>query len=93
MLKSVDAVHVAVHGPLTKACGPRTRMLTAEVHGPEVGTPAITTRGFADEETRQLTNWICDVLQGLESDNSEAVIDAVRDSVKGLCARFPVYAD
>ena len=36
MLKSVDAVHIAVHGPLTKACGPKTRMLTAEVHGPEV---------------------------------------------------------
>ena len=36
MLKSVDAVHIAVHGPLTKSCGPRTRMLTAEVHGPEV---------------------------------------------------------
>ena len=36
MLKSVDAVHIAVHGPLTKACGPRTRMLTVEVHGPEV---------------------------------------------------------
>ena len=26
----------AVHGPLTKACGPTTRLLTAEVHGPEV---------------------------------------------------------
>ena len=36
MLKSVDAVHIAVHGPLTKAYGPKTRMLTAEVHGPEV---------------------------------------------------------
>ncbi|MDP7999355.1 MAG: hypothetical protein RAK19_06800 [Synechococcus sp. SP1 MAG] len=36
MLKSVDAVHIAVHGPLTKACGPTTRLLTAEVHGPEV---------------------------------------------------------
>lgn len=36
MLKSVDAVHIAVHGPLTKAFGPTTRLLTAEVHGPEV---------------------------------------------------------
>ncbi|MDC0302905.1 hypothetical protein OAL11_00385 [bacterium] len=36
MLKSVDAVHLAVYGPLTKACGPKTRLLTAEVHGPEV---------------------------------------------------------
>mgnify|MGYP007000114009 len=37
--------------------------------------------------------WICDVLEGLESDNPEAMIDAVRNSVKALCARFPVYAD
>jgi ATP-dependent Clp protease adaptor protein ClpS len=26
MLKSVDAVHIAVHGPLTKACGPTRRL-------------------------------------------------------------------
>ena len=32
------------------------------------------------------------MLEGLESDNPEAVIDTVRDSVKALCARFPVYA-
>ena len=36
MLKSVDAVHIAVHERLTKAYGPTTRLLTAEVHGPEV---------------------------------------------------------
>ncbi len=69
---------------------PRSPFVTS---GLRLGTPAITTRGFADEETRQLTNWICDVLEGLESDNPEAVIDTVRDSVKALCARFPVYAD
>ena len=69
---------------------PRSPFVTS---GLRLGTPAVTTRGFADEETRQLTNWICDVLEGLESDNPEAVIDSVRDSVKALCARFPVYSD
>ena len=40
-----------------------------------------------------MTNWICDVLEGLESSDPESVIDSVREKVKALCARFPVYAD
>ena len=36
MLKSVDALRLAIRGPLEEACGPQARMLTAEVHGSEV---------------------------------------------------------
>ena len=60
--------------------------------GLSLGTPAITTRGFGDEETQAMTNWICDVLEAW----SRAIlsrIDSVREKVKALCARFPVYAD
>lgn len=69
---------------------PRSPFVTS---GLRLGSPAITTRGFRDDETRQMTNWICDVLEGLESDDPETVISAVRENVKALCARFPVYAD
>lgn len=69
---------------------PRSPFVTS---GLRLGTPAITTRGFGDEETQAMTNWICDVLEGLESSDPESVIDAVREKVKALCARFPVYAD
>lgn len=69
---------------------PRSPFVTS---GLRLGSPAITTRGFRDDETRQMTNWICDVLEGLESDDPESVISAVREKVKALCARFPVYAD
>ena len=69
---------------------PRSPFVTS---GLRLGTPAITTRGFGDEETRTMTHWICDVLEGLESSDPESVIDAVREKVKTLCARFPVYAD
>ena len=41
MLKSIDALRRAVHGPLQDACGPEVRMLTAEVHGSEVRGLAI----------------------------------------------------
>jgi glycine hydroxymethyltransferase len=69
---------------------PRSPFVTS---GLRLGTPAITTRGFGDEETQAMTHWICDVLEGLESSDSESVIDSVREKVKALCARFPVYAD
>jgi glycine hydroxymethyltransferase len=69
---------------------PRSPFVTS---GLRLGSPAITTRGFRDDETRQMTDWICDVLEGLESDDPESVINAVRENVKALCARFPVYAD
>jgi glycine hydroxymethyltransferase len=57
--------------------------------GLRLGTPAITTRGFGIEETRQLTGWIADILDDLEN---EETIDRVRAKVLVLCARFPVYA-
>ncbi|MDJ0751098.1 MAG: serine hydroxymethyltransferase [Woeseiaceae bacterium] len=57
--------------------------------GLRLGTPAITTRGFGVEETRQLTGWIADILDDLEN---EETIERVRNQVLELCARFPVYA-
>jgi glycine hydroxymethyltransferase len=56
-----------------------------------VGTPAITTRGFGIEETTQLTHWMCDILESLESGNSEQVIAEVKTKVLDICKRFPVY--
>jgi glycine hydroxymethyltransferase len=56
--------------------------------GLRIGTPAITTRGFGEAESRELANWICDVLDDAEN---AAVIAAVRDKVLAICHRFPVY--
>ena len=56
--------------------------------GLRLGTPAITTRGFKEQETRQLTGWIADILDDLEN---EETIESVRQQVLELCARFPVY--
>ncbi len=56
--------------------------------GIRVGSPAITTRGFKERESRELTGWMCDILDDLDN---EAVIDRVRGQVAELCARFPVY--
>ena len=69
---------------------PRSPFVTS---GLRLGTPAITTRGFGVEETELLTGWICDVLASLEDGTSDQVIPAVREQVKALCAKMPVYAN
>lgn len=56
--------------------------------GVRIGTPAVTTRGFGQEEVRELAGWICDVLDDL--DNPQ-VIAATAEKVVALCRRFPVY--
>jgi len=67
---------------------PRSPFVTS---GLRVGTPAITTRGFGIDETVQLTDWMCDILDSLENGTSEQVIAEVKAKVLEVCARFPVY--
>jgi glycine hydroxymethyltransferase len=67
---------------------PRSPFVTS---GLRVGTPAITTRGFGEEQVVQLTHWICDILDSLEQETSEQVISNVKSKVLDICARFPVY--
>ena len=67
---------------------PRSPFVTS---GLRVGTPAITTRGFGEKETIDLTHWMCDVLDSLENGTSATVIPAVKAKVLEVCSRFPVY--
>lgn len=64
---------------------PEKPMVTS---GVRIGTPAMTTRGFKDEEARLTANLIADVL---DNPRDAANIDAVRAKVHALTARFPVY--
>ena len=56
--------------------------------GLRIGSPAITTRGFKQEEVADLTAWMCDVLDDL---GDESKISEVKSKVLELCSRFPVY--
>ncbi len=62
--------------------------------GIRLGSPAGTTRGFGEEEFRQIGRWIIDVVDGLAANGEEGnaeVEERVKAEVAALCARFPMY--
>jgi glycine hydroxymethyltransferase len=56
--------------------------------GLRIGTPAITTRGFKENEAEQVATWICDILDDI---NNQKTIDRIQKEALDLCAKFPVY--
>ncbi len=56
--------------------------------GLRIGSPAITTRGFKQDEVGELTTWMCDILDDI---TNESMITEVKAKVIELCSRFPVY--
>jgi glycine hydroxymethyltransferase len=65
---------------------PRSPFVTS---GLRIGTPAVTRRGFDEAEVKELAGWMCDILEDL---NNESLIAEVREKVKTVCAKHPVYA-
>ena len=65
---------------------PRSPFVTS---GLRIGSPAITRRGFKEAESAELAGWICDVLDNI---NDETVQAEVKEKVKAICAKLPVYA-
>ena len=56
--------------------------------GVRIGTPAITTRGFGQDESKLVVDLICDAIENKENSTE---LDIVRAKVKELCKKFPVY--
>ena len=86
--KDADAALGRAYITVNKNSVPNDPQSPFVTSGLRLGTPAITTRGFREDETRQLTGWIADILDDLEN---EETIERVRSQVLELCARFPVY--
>ena len=64
--------------------------------GVRLGTPAGTTRGFGEEEFRQVGALIAEVVEGLSRNGEEGdgqVEARVRARVEELCSRFPIYSE
>jgi glycine hydroxymethyltransferase len=64
--------------------------------GIRLGTPAGTTRGFGEDEFREIGALIAEVVDGLRKNGPEGdaqVEQSVARRVEDLCARFPIYPD
>jgi len=87
--KAADAALGTANITVNKNSVPNDPQSPFVTSGLRLGTPAITTRGFGPEETRQLSGWIADILDDIDN---EATIERVKGQVLELCKRFPVYA-
>ena len=64
---------------------PRSPFVTS---GVRLGTPAVTTRGFKEQEVEKISNWICDVI---ENHQDISKMDEIKNSVIELTSKYPVY--
>ena len=86
--KEAEAVLGAAHMTCNKNGIPNDPQKPMVTSGIRLGTPALTTRGFKEEQTRLTANLIADVL---DHPHDEAHIAAVRAKVGALTRDFPVY--
>ncbi len=86
--KAADAALGRANITVNKNAVPNDPQSPFVTSGLRLGTPAITTRGFGADETRELTGWIADILDDLENEETN---ERVRGQVLELCKRFPVY--
>ncbi len=86
--KEAEAVLGSAHMTINKNGIPNDPEKPMVTSGIRIGTPAMTTRGFKEEEARLTANLIADVL---DNPNDTANIEAVRAKVNALTVRFPVY--
>ena len=86
--KEAEAVLGDAHMTINKNASPNDPEKPMVTSGVRIGTPALTTRGFKEDEARQTAHLIADVL---DQPRDPANIAAVREKVSALTRRFPVY--
>ena len=86
--KDAEAVLGSAHMTINKNAIPNDPEKPMVTSGVRIGTPAMTTRGFGQEEARMTAHLIADVL---DHPRDPANIAAVREKVNALTRRFPVY--
>jgi len=86
--KDADAALGAANITVNKNSVPNDPRSPFVTSGLRIGSPAITRRGFKEEQAKQVATWICDILDNM---GEESVIKRVQDEVVALCAQFPVY--
>jgi glycine hydroxymethyltransferase len=86
--KDVEAALGEAHITVNKNAVPNDPQSPFITSGIRIGTPAITTRGFGEKESRELAGWICDILDHMSDASVRA---AVKAKAQEICRKFPVY--
>ena len=86
--KEAEAVLGAAHMTINKNAIPNDPEKPMITSGVRIGTPAMTTRGFKEEQARATAHLVADVL---DNPRDEANLAAVRAKVAELTRAFPVY--
>ncbi len=86
--KDADAALGAANITVNKNSVPNDPQSPFVTSGIRIGTPALTTRGFMENDASELAGWICDVLDDV---NNTATIERVKQQVLDICKRLPVY--
>src|SRR6478609_239144 len=86
--KEAEAVLGQAHMTINKNAIPNDPQKPMVTSGVRLGTPAMTTRGFKEEEARMTANLVADVL---DNPRDESNIAKVREKVSALTREFPVY--
>ncbi len=86
--KDAEALLGKAHITVNKNAVPNDPQKPFVTSGLRIGTPAVTTRGYGEQDCVDLAGWICDVL---DAPHDEQVLAAVRDKVVAQCRKYPVY--
>ena len=87
--KAADAALHKANITVNKNSVPNDPQSPFVTSGIRLGTAAITTRGFLEQETKVLGNLICDVLDDIEN---EETIASVKEKILNLTSQYPVYS-
>jgi len=87
--KEVDAWLGNANITINKNSVPNDPQSPFVTSGIRVGTPAVTTRGFKEQECKDLATWMCDLI---DAKGDEAVMAEVKTKVLAVCQSLPVYS-
>ena len=87
--KVLDAALGEAHITVNKNSVPNDPQSPFVTSGIRIGTPAVTRRGFKENEMNMIAKWITDIIHDV--DNIK-LIENTKNEVRDLCLQFPVYS-
>ena len=86
--KEADAALSAANITVNKNSVPNDPRSPFVTSGIRIGTPAITRRGFTEQDAITLAGWICDILDNI---TDQTIIENTKQKVLAICKRLPIY--